>query len=100
VGNSRFLGHDDEIGSIASEGRRPFDPAPADLRMNRAAAPRIYFFRVQESRSDKKLMGGGLAQQYDVAIVVSAQESESLVVSAPVKIFDAIGFEFGDAMAG
>src|ERR1700679_2177417 len=42
----------------------------------------------------------GLAQQDDVAIVVSAQEPERIVVGGPVEIFDAIGFEFRDAMAG
>lgn len=44
--------------------------------------------------------GGGLAQEDDVAIEVDAQETERLVVGGPVKIFDAIWFEFCDAMAG
>jgi hypothetical protein len=43
---------------------------------------------------------GGLAQQDDVAIEVDAQQTEHLVVGGPMEILDAIGFEFGDAMAG
>jgi hypothetical protein len=46
------------------------------------------------------MYSGGLAQEDDVAVVVGAEQADGLVVSGPVKIRNAIGFEFGDAAAG
>ncbi len=110
MGDSRFFGHDYEIGSIATQMPRPFDPAPPDLTLSRSrSAEAIHnsrgrksiVLRAQESRSDKELMASSaLAQQDDVAVVVGAQKAEGLVVGGPVEVFDAIGFEFSDAMAG
>ena len=110
MGNSRFLGHDDEIASIGSERRRPFDLAPPHLTMSRSRSVgaihqsrgrESIFFRSPESSSDQELVGGDAsAQQNDVAIVVGSQKTEGLVVGGPMKVFDAIGLEFSDAMAG
>jgi hypothetical protein len=110
VGDSRLFRHDDEIGSIATEGRQPFDPAPPDLTMSRARSVGAIhksrgresdFFKSPESRSDKELVGGGASARLDdVAIVVGSQQAEGLVVGGPGKVFDAIGLEFSDAMTG
>jgi hypothetical protein len=43
--------------------------------------------------------GGGLAQEDDVAVVVSAEQAEGFVVGGPVEVWNAIGFKLGDAMA-
>jgi hypothetical protein len=43
---------------------------------------------------------GGLAQENDLAIVVSAQQARRLIVRGPGEIREVIGLEFGEAVAG